>query len=82
VILFDFLPEKWQIVLKNRVSARVFYKIFTNLAESIRNFSRKAGMFSVFGRGKPPFLPLIGKPGLVLALTSLSQSILPQKLKD
>jgi hypothetical protein len=34
-----------------------FYEVLKNLAESIRNFGRKAGTFSIFGGGKPPLPP-------------------------
>jgi hypothetical protein len=54
VFLFEFVPEKWRIVLRNLVSARVYHEVFEDLAESIRNFCRKAGMFSIFGRGNTP----------------------------
>jgi hypothetical protein len=56
MFLSDFLPGKWKIVLKNRVSARVFHEILKYFVENIRNFRRKAGMFSIFGAGKPPSL--------------------------
>jgi hypothetical protein len=42
------VSEKWQIVLRNLVSARVYHEIFKDLTESIRNFRRKAGMLSIF----------------------------------
>jgi hypothetical protein len=57
VFLFNFLPEKWRIVLKNWVSARIYHEVLKNLPESIRNFRRKAGMFSIFGWGKPLLSP-------------------------
>jgi hypothetical protein len=52
VFFCDFLPEKWRIVLKNRISARIYYEVLKNLPESLRNFRRKTGIFSMFGGGK------------------------------
>jgi hypothetical protein len=51
------VPEKWRIVLRNLVFARVYYKIFKDLAESIRHFLRKTGIFSIFGGENPPASP-------------------------
>jgi hypothetical protein len=53
MLFCDFLPERWRMVLKNRISAKIYYEASKNLAESFRNFRRKTGMFSIFGGGKP-----------------------------
>jgi hypothetical protein len=57
VFLSDFLPEKWQTVLKNGISVRIYHEVLKNLAESIRNFSRKSDMFSILGGLDPPAPP-------------------------
>jgi len=57
MFLFDFLPEKWRIVHENPVSARIYNEVLKNLAESIANFRRKTGMFSIFGGENPSRIP-------------------------
>jgi hypothetical protein len=49
----DFLTEGWRIMLKNRISARIYHEVLKNLTKSLRNFRRKEDMFSILG-GKAP----------------------------
>ena len=73
MFLSDFLPEKWQTVLKNWISVRSYHEVLKNLAESIRSFRRKSDMFSILGGGGlDPLPPLIGEPDAMEILVTLS----------
>jgi len=52
----DFLPEEWQILHDNLVSARIYHEILKNFAERQTCFRFLAGVIT-------PHPPLIGKPG-------------------
>jgi hypothetical protein len=65
VFFCDFLPERWRIVLKNRISARIYYNVLKIWQKVLEIFAERRACFQFLAGERPPILPppLIGKPG-------------------
>jgi hypothetical protein len=78
VFLFDFLQEKWQILLKNWASVEIYYKILKIWQKVFKIFAESRAYFQ-FLAGEIPRIPLlIGNPErdyfiLILKLDLLCQ---------
>jgi len=58
VFFCDFLSERWRIVLKNRISARIYHGFFKKIWRKIlETFAERRACFQFLAEGNPTFPP-------------------------
>ncbi len=62
MFLFDFLQEKWQMLLKNWASVEIYYKILKIWQKVFKIFAENQAYFQFLAGEISPPLPLIGNP--------------------